>query len=104
MLAIMGGAAFVIDVPVARWFKTGGMPGDVAKIFYLAEVMAHGVGVLGVIVTILVLDTSTRKTHFALCASYLPADSQAISSNLWFCECVLVQLILVRLIRSGRRL
>ncbi|RLS58410.1 MAG: phosphatase PAP2 family protein [Planctomycetota bacterium] len=61
MLAIMGGAAFVIDVPVARWFKTGGMPGDVAKIFYLAEVMAHGVGVLGVIVTILVLDTSTRK-------------------------------------------
>ena len=42
VLVLCGVAALAIDIPVARWFRISGLPGDLNKLVQLAEVFGHG--------------------------------------------------------------
>lgn len=60
-LAIIGCVALFVDLPVAGWFRTHRLPGDLARLVDFSEVFAHGLGaavVLGVTVS---LDMRLRK-------------------------------------------
>jgi membrane-associated phospholipid phosphatase len=58
--ALLGFAALPLDLPVARWFHAGHCPGDLGRLFSLAEVYAHGFGVAAILLTALVLDWCRR--------------------------------------------
>ncbi len=42
VLVLCGAAALTVDIPVARWFRIAGLPGDLNKLVQLAEVFGHG--------------------------------------------------------------
>ena len=54
-------AAFAVDLPVSDFCREGRVPGDLRKLFELAEVFAHGIGVGCIMLTVLVLDRSRRR-------------------------------------------
>lgn len=55
-LALLGGSALAIDLPVAAWCKAGGVPKELARFLNFAEVFAHSMGAAALLVTALVLD------------------------------------------------
>lgn len=55
-LCCLAGLALAVDVPLARWIKTHGIHGDVAKIMQFCEVFAHGSGVVLIIAGAVALD------------------------------------------------
>lgn len=56
LAACFGGAAFAIDLPVARWVKEGAVPGDVRRLLDFPEVAAHGLGVAVLLVGVAAMD------------------------------------------------
>lgn len=58
VLFLIGGCAFSIDIPVARWCKTAGLSGDLMRLLNLSEVFAHGLGVGMLLIAAIVLDRS----------------------------------------------
>src|SRR4051812_16868263 len=59
LLAALSAAAplaFFVDMPLARFMKLEGVPGDVKNIVRLAEVFAHGSGVLLILLACAALD------------------------------------------------
>jgi len=59
-LALAGVAALGIDLPVARWFLDGRCPWLLAKLFALAEVFGHGLGVAMILAALFQLDRMGR--------------------------------------------
>jgi len=57
VLAFVGVAAFAIDLPVAAWCKSGGMPKELLRFLNFCEVFAHSMGAAALLVTALVLDS-----------------------------------------------
>jgi membrane-associated phospholipid phosphatase len=55
-LAGVGGASFLIDLPVARSIRSVPLPGDLRRLLDFPEVAAHGLGVAGLIVAVAALD------------------------------------------------
>lgn len=53
---LAGGLAFLIDLPVARLFRGGFLPGDLRRLLDFPEVAAHGLGVACLIVGVAALD------------------------------------------------
>jgi len=64
VLAILGAAAFFIDLPVAEWCKAGRVPKDLLRLLNLAEVFAHSAGAACILVTALFLDRGLRFPSF----------------------------------------
>jgi len=62
LLAVVAGCALLIDVQVARFAMAdkGAIPGDLRRIFDLAEVFAHGAGAICICLVVATLDTSQR--------------------------------------------
>lgn len=56
VLAFLGLAAFAIDLPVAAWCKSGGVPKELLRFLNFCEVFAHSMGAAALLVTALVLD------------------------------------------------
>lgn len=56
VLAFVGVAAFAIDLPVAAWCKSGGVPKELLRFLNFCEVFAHSMGAAALLVTALVLD------------------------------------------------
>jgi membrane-associated phospholipid phosphatase len=63
-LALLGAAAFFIDLPVAEWCKAGGVPKDLLRLLNLAEVFAHSAGAACILLTALFLDRGLRFPSF----------------------------------------
>ncbi|MBN1910654.1 MAG: phosphatase PAP2 family protein [Pirellulales bacterium] len=59
-LAVLGVVCLAIDLPAARWCRDGHIPGDLKKVFTLAEVFGHGIGVGMIILAAWVLDPARR--------------------------------------------
>ncbi len=59
-MAALGGSAFAIDLPVARWFRAHDLPGDLGRLVDLSEVFAHGLGVAVILGVAVALD---RNLH-----------------------------------------
>lgn len=53
-----GGLAFLVDLPVARLFRGGFLPGDLRRLLDFPEVAAHGLGVACLIIGVAALDPS----------------------------------------------
>jgi membrane-associated phospholipid phosphatase len=53
---LAGGLAFLVDLPVARLFRGGFLPGDLRRLLDFPEVAAHGLGVACLIVGVAALD------------------------------------------------
>jgi membrane-associated phospholipid phosphatase len=56
VLAFVGVAVLAIDLPVAAWCKSGGMPKELLRFLNFCEVFAHSMGAAALLVTALVLD------------------------------------------------
>ena len=52
-IALVAGLA---DAPMANWMRSEPLPGDIEKVVLLAEVFAHGLGVLLILITVKSLD------------------------------------------------
>ncbi len=72
LFALLGLAALPIDVPISRWFLTVDFPGDVKKLFDLAEVFGHGTGAAGILLAAWVLAPQRRAgLPRVICCTYL---------------------------------
>ena len=60
-LSLIGGAAFWLDLPVAEWFRSHRLPGDLARFIDLSEVFAHGLGAAAVLGVTVSLDPVLRQ-------------------------------------------
>jgi len=82
-LLLAAPAALAIDVPVAAFAREDRLPGDLRKLLTVSEVFAHGLGVLLILATVLVLDPAGRHRvpRVAACA-YLPGALALLAKQL----------------------
>lgn len=73
VLAVLGGAALAIDLPVATWCKAGNVPKDLLRLFNLSEVFAHSAGAACILLTALFLDRGLRFPSFRWPAARWPS-------------------------------
>lgn len=64
-LAGAGGLLFVVDLPVAAWFKVHRLPGDLARLVDFSEVFAHGLGVAVLLGVAVALDRPLQRAAAA---------------------------------------
>lgn len=64
-LAAAGGLLFWVDLPVAVWFRTHRLPGDLARLVDLSEVFAHGLGAAVLLGVAVALDRPLRQAATA---------------------------------------
>lgn len=57
-LLLLGGACLPLDLPVAAWMKTHGLPREVDRLLNFTEIFAHGTGITFLFVALLGLDRS----------------------------------------------
>ena len=62
-LAVVGCGLFFVDVPVATWFRTHRLPGDLARLVDLSEVFAHGLSVAVLLGVTVSLDPVLRQAR-----------------------------------------
>jgi membrane-associated phospholipid phosphatase len=62
-LAVLGCGLFVVDVPVASWFRTHRLPGDLARLVDLSEAFAHGLAVAVLLGVTASLDPVLRRAR-----------------------------------------
>ena len=60
LLAAAAGAALLCDIAVAQWAVAGGCPKEIKKLLDICESFAHGYGVLIILISVAVLDVSSR--------------------------------------------
>ena len=68
VLAVLAGAALIIDVPIARLSVENRASGDFRKLLNISEVFAHGFGVALILITVAVLDPGNRRRLPRVCA------------------------------------
>ena len=61
VLALLGCGLFFIDVPVAAWFRTHRLPGDLGRLIDLSEAFAHGLAVAVLLGVTASLDPVLRR-------------------------------------------
>ena len=62
-LALLGCGLFLVDVPVATWFRTHRLPGDLARLVDLSEAFAHGLAVAVLLGVTASLDPVLRRAR-----------------------------------------
>lgn len=60
-LAALGTALLSVDLPVATWFRTHRLPGDLGRLIDLSEVFAHGLSVAVILAVTVSLDPVLRR-------------------------------------------
>jgi len=60
-LVLVGFACLPIDLPVASWVKTHGLPRELDRLFDLMEIFAHGTGITVLFLVLLAIDRSLRS-------------------------------------------
>ena len=60
ILMVVGGAAFVVDLPVASWCKAHRLPGELGRLVNLLEISGHSLGAAVVLIAVVVLDRWLR--------------------------------------------
>jgi membrane-associated phospholipid phosphatase len=60
LLVILGFASLVVDIPMARWAATDGVPEVIEDVVARTEAFAHGVGIVIVLLAVAVLDPRRR--------------------------------------------
>ncbi len=63
---IMGACAFLVDLPVALWFRHHELPGLVRELIEMSEAFAHGASVAVILAGFYALDRSNRRHTFRL--------------------------------------
>jgi membrane-associated phospholipid phosphatase len=61
LLVATAPVAFLVDMPLAQWARDSGLSGDLKNIVRLAEVFAHGSGVLLILLAAISLDPRTWR-------------------------------------------
>lgn len=59
-LVVIGGLALAIDLPVATWCASAGLPKEVVRLLNFSEVFAHGTGAAALLCVVLALDPGLR--------------------------------------------
>lgn len=62
-LAVTGCGLFLVDVPVATWFRNHRLPGDLARLVNLSEAFAHGLAVAVLLGVTASLDPVLRQAR-----------------------------------------
>ncbi len=76
-MCLVGALCFAIDIPVAAYFQSKQLPKLLIKIFSLAEVFAHGAGVILIVVAVAVVNALKRKQIMLLLVGSLGAGLTA---------------------------
>jgi membrane-associated phospholipid phosphatase len=77
VLLAAAAAALSIDVPLARWFVDRHYPGSLGKLFDLAEVFGHGLGVAMILLAVHQFDRRRRRALPRVVAGVLAAGLSA---------------------------
>lgn len=59
-LLLVGAACLPLDVPVAAWIKTHGLPRELNRLLNFMEIFAHGTGITFLFVSLLAIDHTLR--------------------------------------------
>lgn len=60
-LLLVGVACLPLDVPVAAWIKTHGLPRELDRLLNFMEIFAHGTGITVLFLALLAIDPSLRS-------------------------------------------
>lgn len=60
-LLVIGGACLPLDVPVAAWIKTHGLPRELDRLLDFMEIFGHGTGITVLFVALLAVDHELRN-------------------------------------------
>jgi membrane-associated phospholipid phosphatase len=60
LFGLLGLAAMSVDMQIARWINAENVPDDIKKVFDLAEVFAHGYGMVAIVAAVWVLAPMRR--------------------------------------------
>ena len=60
MLMAVGGAALLVDLPVAAWCKAHRVPGEIGRLINLLEISGHSLGAALVLIAVVTLDRTLR--------------------------------------------
>lgn len=63
VLGVLGCVLFLIDVPVATWFRAHRLPGDLSRLIDLSEAFAHGLAVAVLLGVTVSLDPVLRRAR-----------------------------------------
>lgn len=78
MICLVGAAAaLAVDLPLARWFRTPGVGGEIRRLLTVAEVFAYGGGVILIALTAATLDPRGYRVLAYLLTSSLGAGLSA---------------------------
>jgi membrane-associated phospholipid phosphatase len=61
MFAVLASVALLLDMPLLKFVRSGGLPGDLRKLLDLSEIFGHGLGIALICLTICVLDRARRR-------------------------------------------
>jgi membrane-associated phospholipid phosphatase len=70
-LAILAMLATFVDAPLAGWLHTKPLPHELDKLLALAEVFGHGLGVILILLTLLIIDPVSRRVGWRLLGASL---------------------------------
>lgn len=101
LTACAGGLAFLVDLPVARMFRIGFLPGDLRRLLDFPEVAAHGLGVAGLIIGVAALDPTLWRN--ASGPWWLPSATLVRFLGATYAGGVLVNLLKALIIRVRPR-
>ena len=59
-MAVVGAAMLPLDLPIAAWIKTHGLPRELDRLLDFMEIFAHGTGITFLLLALLALDRSLR--------------------------------------------
>jgi membrane-associated phospholipid phosphatase len=79
LLLAAGLLALAIDVPLAQWCLKEGVSGDLRKLLQLSEVFGHGLGIVAILITVLVLD---RRHRWAVPRLAMASLGAGLAANL----------------------
>jgi membrane-associated phospholipid phosphatase len=60
-LVLVGCASLPLDLPVASWVKTHGLPRELDRLLDFMEIFAHGTGITTLFIALLAIDRSLRS-------------------------------------------
>ncbi|MGB8852311.1 MAG: phosphatase PAP2 family protein [Pirellulales bacterium] len=60
-LLFVGAACLPLDVPIAAWIKTHGLPRELNRLLNFMEIFAHGTGITVLFLALLAIDPSLRS-------------------------------------------